>query len=159
MSMFTVHRTLMHHELGTKFYQAFYISDDDRNKAACLTHWGKISIIGDREKKPRPVMGGETQHHVGGSKYGSVIREKEKRGYSKFAEFSERFKSRDAFEKWLVEQMGASSAHAIMVNLGLGGVGGDPIPEPAAESVPSTRDDTETLADTTTERPESWGSW
>lgn len=157
--MFTVHRSLMHHEGGTKFYQAFLFVDEDRNKTCTMTHWGKISIIGTREKKPRPVVGGETQQHPSGGKYQTVLREKEKRGYLRFAESSERFKSRDGFEKWLIEQMGATAAHDILVNLGLGGVGGDPIPEPAAESVPSPGHDTETLAAETTERPESWGSW
>jgi hypothetical protein len=159
---FNVHRRLMHHEGGTKFYQLFQIErrDSDMGRAVgvvrniTVTHWGKMSIIAGHGNDPRPVNGGETQQLDGAAVFRTKTNEKARKGYMVVHDGANQFADADAFERWIIEQFGAEKAHDILVDMSLRGSGARPAPSDPKPKAP--REDSE-LAEIT--RPESWGSW
>lgn len=185
----TIRRRLMEHDGGTKFYQLFHFNrTDDRPVSASggivrrthvVTHWGAKSVA-KPWPGPRPVNGGQVQHHHNTIAYAEKRAEKarERPGKGRYIDVGGEdvytYSEWDEFELAVTELMGADEAHMVLVALSLRGpdkrletardLTSKPtkVPEEAPASPvkrrprpPKAEPDTAISSP----RPEGWGTW
>lgn len=155
-----IETTWLHHEGGTKFYQAFRVTDSSCPSglnAMTVIHYGPYS--GGRRGK-RPVEGGAVEAYDGGAKFSAQISMKLKRGYSIDAAHSSNrhFDTLEAFNAELIRLFGASRAQNLLLKLGhtLSAAG---VPDPTVPSMRPIAEVEDTHIDDISELPDNCGIW
>lgn len=153
---YTVRRTWLVHESGSKFHQSFEIAQAGAGAGLTVFHFGVI--VGDSTPFRRPVNGGQVQIKEAG-RYRSQVAKKKSDGYSELRTWPERevgFVTKDEFENFLRVEFGMGIAHGILIKMNV--PIGDAQPEDHPEDHPEdAREDTP--IDKFAGRPAAWGSW
>lgn len=150
---YTVRRTWLVHESGSKFHQSFEIAQAGPGRGVTIFHFG--AMAGDHTPFRRPVNGGQVQIKSAG-RYRSQVAKKKSEGYSENAPFVEResaFAEKEEFENYLRIEFGTNRANEILIKMDVP-IGDAPQPEFDPEE---GREDTP--IDKFAGRPAAWGSW